>query len=96
MKSVNSVKDFPVNYMRNLMIPIHMELLFTPFTCSHTERQLDLPLVDGRETQAERCRRILSGQLRKHVRRASALTFTEKAARDAAKRANAPCSSDDP
>ena len=40
-----------------------------------TDRQLPLPFDPKIETQAERCRRILSGQLGRVVRPASELMF---------------------
>ena len=48
-----------------------------------------LPMTDGRETQAERLRRILSGDLAQYVAPASTMTFTEPAAKRAAQIAKA-------
>jgi len=59
-------------------------------SCNGQGVQLLLPLVDARESQAERCRRLLSGELRGKVTTAAALTFTPQAEREAARKAQEP------
>ena len=48
--------------------------------------QLKLTFTDGRESQAERCRRVLAS-VGNRVHRASEFTFTPQAAREASERA---------